>query len=55
MVKTRATVVPSSGPDGILSTPDDTRENKNTTTPLVDQSQTDSSHPSHQVFLREYS
>jgi Ca2+-binding RTX toxin-like protein len=31
-----------------------TRESKNLTTPFVDQNQTYSSHPSHQVFLREY-
>ncbi|HWM06787.1 MAG TPA: peroxidase family protein, partial [Actinophytocola sp.] len=31
-----------------------TRESKNLTTPFVDQNQTYSSHPSHQVFLRQY-
>jgi Ca2+-binding RTX toxin-like protein len=31
-----------------------TRESKNLTTPFVDQNQTYSSHPSHQVFLREH-
>jgi Ca2+-binding RTX toxin-like protein len=41
MVLTRATL----GPDG---------ENVNQTTPFVDQNQTYTSHPSHQVFLREY-
>ncbi len=30
------------------------REHKNLTTPFVDQNQTYTSHPSHQVFLREY-
>src|SRR3954466_496752 len=52
------------GPDGILGddpkTPnidegaDDIQEGMNTTTPWVDQNQTYTSHPSHQVFLREY-
>ncbi|WP_194273819.1 MULTISPECIES: peroxidase family protein [Rhizobium] len=57
------------GADGIAGTPDDghtnfmvlTRatpdangEHTNTTTPFVDQNQTYTSHPSHQVFLREY-
>src|SRR5262249_44625577 len=50
----RATVVTGPGADGILGTADDTRENQNTTTPFVDQNQTYSSHPSHQVFLRAY-
>ena len=35
------------GPDGFRSAP-------NTDTPFVDQSQTYTSHASHQVFLREY-
>ena len=52
MVLTRATNLP--GPDGILGTSDDVHEATNTTTPFVDQNQTYSSHPSHQVFLREY-
>ena len=61
MVVTRATNQP--GPDGILgdnpATPvdesaDDVQEGQNTTTPWVDQNQTYTSHPSHQVFLREY-
>jgi Animal haem peroxidase/RTX calcium-binding nonapeptide repeat (4 copies) len=51
MVLTRATVLP--GPDGIMNTADDVRP-INHTTPFVDQNQTYSSHPSHQVFLREY-
>ncbi|WP_347911153.1 peroxidase family protein [Pseudomonas grandcourensis] len=52
MVLTRATNLP--GPDGILGTADDIHENTNTTSPFVDQNQTYSSHPSHQVFLRAY-
>ncbi|QJQ09910.1 heme peroxidase [Pseudomonas putida] len=52
MVVTRATNLP--GPDGILGNADDIREHTNTTTPFVDQNQTYSSHPSHQVFLRAY-
>src|SRR5262245_46264200 len=54
MVETRATIVIGPGADGILGTADDTRENQNTTTPFVDQNQTYTSHPSHQVFLRAY-
>ncbi len=50
MVLTRATTGP--GADGIMNTLDDTH--LNTTTAFVDQNQTYSSHPSHQVFLREY-
>jgi len=42
------------GPDGILGTADDIQETMNTTTPYVDQNQTYTSHPSHQVFLRQY-
>ncbi|WP_297325718.1 peroxidase family protein [Nitrosomonas sp.] len=62
MTLTRATNLP--GPDGITgddpSTPlldesaDDIHEHRNQTTPFVDQNQTYTSHPSHQVFLREY-
>src|SRR5262249_29343031 len=52
MVETRATMLP--GPDGIRGTADDIHENENTTTPFVDQNQTYTSHPSHQVFLRAY-
>jgi Ca2+-binding RTX toxin-like protein len=61
MALTRATNRP--GPDGVLgddpATPqdesaDDVQEATNTTTPFVDQNQTYTSHPSHQVFLREY-
>ncbi|QWC85861.1 Ig-like domain-containing protein [Nocardioidaceae bacterium] len=52
MLLTRATNQP--GPDGDLGTDDDVTEHTNTTTPFVDQNQTYTSHPSHQVFLREY-
>ncbi|MDP9463826.1 MAG: heme peroxidase, partial [Actinomycetota bacterium] len=51
-VVTRATNQP--GPDGRLGTADDVRDHTNTTTSFVDQNQTYTSHPSHQVFLREY-
>jgi len=52
MVLTRAKDQP--GPDGVLGTADDVQEATNTDSPWVDQSQTYTSHPSHQVFLREY-
>ena len=52
MVLTRTTNQP--GPDGKLGTPDDVHEATNTTTAYVDQNQTYTSHPSHQVFLREF-
>ena len=52
MLLTRATNQP--GPDGILGTADDIHEHLNTTSPFVDQNQTFTSHPSHQVFLRAY-
>ncbi len=62
MVLTRATNQP--GPDGIVgdnpATPlvneaaDDVHEHKNSVSPFIDQNQTYTSHPSHQVFLREY-
>ncbi|AWN40213.1 Ig-like domain-containing protein [Methylobacterium durans] len=52
MVLTRATNQP--GPDGKLGTADDIHANTNQVTPFVDQNQTYTSHPSHQVFLREY-
>ena len=45
MALTRGTIV--TGPDGFRSAP-------NTDTPFVDQSQTYTSHASHQFFLREY-
>ncbi|MBR0793517.1 hypothetical protein JQ631_30940, partial [Bradyrhizobium manausense] len=54
MVLTRATVFHGPGADGVVGTADDTIENQNTTSPFVDQNQTYSSHPSHQVFLRAY-
>jgi len=64
MVLTRATQFEGPGADGILvddpatgvnEAADNTfRETQNTTTPFVDQNQTYTSHPSHQVFLREY-
>ncbi len=61
MVLTRALNQP--GPDGVVgddpSTPadesaDDVQNADNTDSPWVDQSQTYTSHASHQVFLREY-
>jgi hypothetical protein len=55
MLLTRATTFVGRGADGILGTDDDTVEHQNTTSPFVDQNQTYSSHPSHQVFLRAYS
>ena len=65
MVLTRATQVNGPGADGILgddpttvgvnqSLDDTTHESVNTTSPFVDQNQTYTSHPSHQVFLRAY-
>ena len=45
MVLTRGTI--KNAPDGVRNSP-------NTDTPFVDQSQTYTSHSSHQVFLREY-
>jgi Ca2+-binding RTX toxin-like protein len=61
MVLTRAQNQP--GPDGILGdrpgtaadeSADDIQDANNTDSPWVDQSQTYTSHSSHQVFLREY-
>ena len=52
MALTRAQDQP--GPDGIIGTADDIPDATNTDTPWVDQSQTYTSHPSHQFFLREY-
>jgi len=52
MVLTRATNQP--GPDGVLGTADDIRENGNETTPWIDLNQVYTSNASHQVFLREY-
>lgn len=64
MVLSRATQVAGPGPDGILVDNPNTAVNEaadntshesiNTTTPYIDQNQTYTSHPSHQVFLREY-
>ena len=55
MTLTRATIATSTpGADGIAGTADDVRSYNNSTAPLVDLSQNYSSHPSHQVFLREY-
>jgi Ca2+-binding RTX toxin-like protein len=51
MVLTRATV--SAGEEGVMGTADDVHP-VNTTTSFVDQNQTYTSHPSHQVFLRQY-
>ncbi|MBD8629355.1 heme peroxidase [Oxalobacteraceae sp. CFBP 8753] len=55
MVLSRAANTSLPGPDGVLGTDDDTVGHTNTTTPFIDQNQTYTSHPSHQVFLREYS
>lgn len=52
MTLTRATV--DAGADGILGTADDVSGPQNFTSPFVDQNQTYTSHPSHQIFLREY-
>ncbi|MDT7549688.1 MAG: hypothetical protein QOE84_2082 [Actinomycetota bacterium] len=52
MVLTRAQNQP--GPDGILGNADDVQNANNTDTPWVDNSQTYTSHASHQVFIREY-
>ena len=52
MALTRATMQP--GPDGVVGTADDIHENVSQTTPWIDQNQTYTSHPSHQVFLREH-
>jgi Ca2+-binding RTX toxin-like protein len=52
MVLTRAQNQP--GPDNVLGTADDIQDATNTDSPWVDQSQTYTSHASHQVFLREY-
>jgi len=52
MVLTRASV--DAGADGLLGTADDVQLPTNDTSPFVDQNQTYTSHPSHQVFLRAY-
>ena len=55
MVLHRAPRTSPAAPDGILGdSADDVQEATNTDSPWVDQSQTYTSHPSHQVFLREY-
>ena len=55
MALTRATVAQlDPGPDGVAGTADDIRNYNNSTTPWIDQNQTYTSHPSHQVFLRAY-
>jgi Ca2+-binding RTX toxin-like protein len=55
MAMTRAATVTTAGADGVMGTADDeTHETINHTTPATDQNQTYTSHPSHQVFLREY-
>ena len=54
MVLTRATQR-RPGADGVLGTADDVDEaHEHRRRPFVDQNQTYTSHPSHQVFLREY-
>lgn len=52
MVLTRSDV--DAGPDGVLGTPDDVADAFNFTSPFVDQNQTYTSHPSMQLFVREY-
>jgi Ca2+-binding RTX toxin-like protein len=52
MVLTRAQNQP--GSDGIQGNADDVQDAANTDSPWVDQSQTYTSHASHQVFVREY-
>ncbi len=52
MVITRTKNAP--GPDNIYGNSDDIHEATNSDSPWVDQSQTYTSHPSHQVFLRAY-
>jgi len=54
MVLTRLDPTMTPGPDGVLGNADDVPEARNKTTSYVDQNQTYTSHPSHQVFLREY-
>ncbi|WP_199907729.1 peroxidase family protein [Nocardioides terrigena] len=52
MVLTRGKNQP--GTDGVMGTEDDVQDADNTDSPWVDQSQTYTSHASHQAFLREY-
>ncbi|MDT4916188.1 MAG: hypothetical protein QOH89_888, partial [Pseudonocardiales bacterium] len=61
VLQDRAPTTPGAGPCTSLNVPagcdesaDDVQNANNTDTPWVDQSQTYSSHASHQVFLREY-
>jgi Ca2+-binding RTX toxin-like protein len=55
MVLSRAVNSRGPGADGKMNTADDDLNgHTNTTTPFVDQNQTYTSHPSHQVFLRQY-
>ncbi|UVE16259.1 heme peroxidase [Pseudomonas sp. LS44] len=55
MVLSRATnMAINAGADGEIGTADDVHLHNNQTTPFIDQNQTYTSHPSHQVFLREY-
>ncbi len=54
MVINRASIVGTDTNGTPLDTSDDTHYFNNQTTPFVDQNQTYTSHPSHQVFLREY-
>ena len=55
MALTRATLASlNPGADGVIGTADDIRSYQNTITPWIDQNQTYTSHPSHQVFLRAY-
>ncbi|GAB3647605.1 peroxidase family protein [Ramlibacter alkalitolerans] len=55
MILSRATnTLVQAGDDHVLGTADDVHFHNNETTPFVDQNQTYTSHPSHQVFLREY-
>ena len=53
MVLTRATN-PAGHPTASSAPPTTSTSSENTTTPFVDQNQTYTSHPSHQVFLRAY-
>jgi hypothetical protein len=55
MVLTRATNnATAAGADGVFETADDVHFHNNQTTPFVNQNQTYTSYPAHQVFLREY-
>ena len=57
MALTRATtsyVAYDANGDGVIAVGEGVQQQENTTTSFVDQNQTYTSHPSHQVFLREY-